>query len=363
MGDTTLLEATTRYEAWLAEQLEIVPEDLTRKHVEMTKAAFPFLRATFYRWAEQWPSACPELLNATRVVSIGDLHVENFGTWRDAEGRLIWGVNDFDECFPLPWTHDLVRLSTSALLAIDAQRLSVKRAEACTAILSGYTESLTTRGEPFVLAEKNRRLRKIAVERLRDPGAFWAKLDALPTWTGSVPESALTALRESLPDPALACRIVHRVAGLGSLGRHRFVALADFRGGRIARESKAWAPSACAWATAQSEKVRYSDRILCDAPRAHDPFLKASPAWTTRRLAPDCARIELGELPAERDEPRLLEAMGFELGNLHLADPNAANVLGELQDRSAGWLLDAAKRMSKLVSSDWESWRASGAAR
>jgi len=31
------------------------------------------------------------------VLAVGDLHVENFGTWRDAEGRLIWGVNDFDE--------------------------------------------------------------------------------------------------------------------------------------------------------------------------------------------------------------------------------------------------------------------------
>ena len=30
-------------------------------------------------------------------LSVGDLHVENFGTWRDSEGRLIWGINDFDE--------------------------------------------------------------------------------------------------------------------------------------------------------------------------------------------------------------------------------------------------------------------------
>jgi len=36
------------------------------------------------------------------VLAVGDLHVENFGTWRDAEGRLIWGVNDFDEAWRLP---------------------------------------------------------------------------------------------------------------------------------------------------------------------------------------------------------------------------------------------------------------------
>jgi uncharacterized protein (DUF2252 family) len=27
--------------------------------------------------------------------------VENFGAWRDVEGRLIWGINDFDEA----WTY------------------------------------------------------------------------------------------------------------------------------------------------------------------------------------------------------------------------------------------------------------------
>src|SRR5260370_32652719 len=47
------------------------------------------------------------------VLAVGDLHVENFGTWRDAEGRLTWGVNDFDEAYPLPYTIDLARLATS----------------------------------------------------------------------------------------------------------------------------------------------------------------------------------------------------------------------------------------------------------
>jgi adenylate cyclase len=36
---------------------------------------------------------CPELKNAPRVLCVGDIHTENFGTRRDAQGRLIWGVN------------------------------------------------------------------------------------------------------------------------------------------------------------------------------------------------------------------------------------------------------------------------------
>ncbi len=51
------------------------------------------------------------------VLAVGDLHVENYGTWRDPEGRWVWGINDFDEAFPMAFTIDLVRLSTSTLFA------------------------------------------------------------------------------------------------------------------------------------------------------------------------------------------------------------------------------------------------------
>ena len=57
------------------------------------------------------------------VLAVGDLHVENFGTWRDIEGRLIWGINDFDEVGRMPYTIDLVRLAASAHIAIDTEQL------------------------------------------------------------------------------------------------------------------------------------------------------------------------------------------------------------------------------------------------
>ena len=48
------------------------------------------------------------------LLCVGDLHVENFGVWRDAEGRLVWGVNDFDEACEAAFAGDLVRLLASA---------------------------------------------------------------------------------------------------------------------------------------------------------------------------------------------------------------------------------------------------------
>ena len=107
----------TAFETWLRSQCAVVEDDLAYKHERMKKNAFIFLRATFFRWARQIEKLCPDLGTAPRALCVGDAHVENFGTWRDAEGRLVWGVNDFDEAATMPYPFDLVRLATSVRLA------------------------------------------------------------------------------------------------------------------------------------------------------------------------------------------------------------------------------------------------------
>ncbi len=99
-------EATRSYERWLSKQTSVVKSDLEEKHAKMDRSAFEFLRATFYRWVQLWPVECPELADAPALLGIGDLHLENFGTWRDSEGRLIWGINDLDEAHPVAYTSD-----------------------------------------------------------------------------------------------------------------------------------------------------------------------------------------------------------------------------------------------------------------
>jgi hypothetical protein len=354
----TIQHATQDYERWLAGYLEIVPEDLAAKHEKMAGAVFPFLRATYYRWAQMYPHVCKELGRAPQVLAVGDLHVENFGTWRDAEGRLVWGINDFDETCRLPYPHDLVRLATSAHLAIADGHLTITAKEACESILGGYREGLEASGRPFVLAEHDKSLREMATSRLNDPQKFWEKLDRLPTWKGEVPSRAAKALSNMLPRPDLPRRVVHRVAGLGSLGRQRFVAIADWQGGRIAREAKALAPSAALWAFGGegSTKVLYQN-ILDQSVRSVDPWVKVRRRFIVRRLAPDCSRVELAELPEEREESRLLRAMGSETANVHLGSRSAHALLVDLAARDGEWLHHAAKAMLEAVQEDWEAWR------
>ena len=123
-------KSTEKYEAWLGERMLLIAPDLNRKHELMREAPFPFMRATFYRWVPLWRNTCADLWEAPRVLAVGDLHVENYGTWRDEEGRLIWGINDLDEAARMPYALDLVRLATSALLAAREKKLRISPAQA-----------------------------------------------------------------------------------------------------------------------------------------------------------------------------------------------------------------------------------------
>ena len=354
-----IVKATRNYEAWLAKYTAIVEPDLRLKHQRMAEDLFCFLRATYYRWVELWQDACPDLARAPEVLAVGDLHVENFGTWRDIEGRLIWGINDFDEVYPMPYAIDLVRLAASSHLAIAAGHLAIDHKDACAALLGGYSKALAAGGEPFVLEEKHDWLRRVARNELRDPVQFWQKMEALPRLRRSVPGSAGKALERMMPAPGLKLDLRHRVAGLGSLGRERYVALANWNGGRVAREAKALAPSACVWARGGegSKRILYQ-RILRLAERCRDPFVELKGRWIVRRLGPLCSRIELASLPKERDELRLLEAMGWETANVHLGSPRSmAAVHRDLKRRPSGWLHEAAQQMVKATTADWREWK------
>ena len=367
-----VVKATRQFEAWLAHHTQIDQKDLRLKHTNMKADVFMFLRATYYRWAQLWPQVCPDLARAPQVLAVGDLHVENFGTWRDIEGRLIWGVNDFDEAWPMAYTIDLVRLAVSAHLAVEAGRLPLKREDICGAMLEGYRECLQEKGCAFVLGERHQWLRRIAEGELRDPVHFWQKIDALPTLKTEAPVSATDALEHLMPAPGIPYRLAHRVAGLGSLGHARYVAIADWHGGRIAREAKALVPSSSHWAQnleSQKSDVKKNDgppeilyqTIINRAVRCPDPFVQLRGRWIVRRLGPHCSRIELASLRAPDTELRLLHAMGWETANIHLGAQSARKpILRHLDKQQGKWLHHASEAMLQATRSDWDVWKKKG---
>lgn len=358
-----IIDSTRRYEEWLAASVTsgLEQSDLNFKHERMADPVdpFPFFRATYYRWTQIWNGSAGVLEDAPRVLSVGDLHIENFGTWRDADGRLCWGVNDFDEADELPYTHDLARLAVSVRLAKRTGLIEVSFGDACRAILDGYQKSLEAGGKPFVLEEHHSDLRALAMSAEREPAAFWRKMTKLlDDPTPEVPSSAMHALQSSLPANELTYQVRRRPrVGMGSLGRSRFAALAEWNGGWIAREVKAVAPPATAWNASRSSPQRITDAVS-KANRSPDPYYRLQEGWIVRRLAPRCSRIELSEL-ARSDVQALLHAMGAEVANVHLGACQTSDLLANLTRQPDHWLADVARIVSDALQADWHEWQSS----
>jgi uncharacterized protein (DUF2252 family) len=353
-----IVQATQAYEAWMRKRIDVVEADLRTKHQAMAKAPFFFLRATFYRWVPLWQEVCADLAATPTLLAVGDLHVENFGTWRDREGRLCWGVNDFDEALIMPYAIDLVRLATSLLLAIKADRLSIAADEACARLLDGYGAAMRAgEGKGFVLEESHPALRAMAMGEERDPEHFWQKLGALKTT--AAPRNVRKLLVRTMPEIEERPRFAHRVAGLGSLGRPRYVATAMSGGGLVAREAKAVLPSAYAFALGRKQKETFCGVLAGRAIRSPDPYYRQHKDWMLRRLGPHCSAILLSDYPRKRDELHLVQAMGRETANVHLGTPEALPAIRrDLRRRKTRWLFDAASRMAEATLSDWKAWRA-----
>ncbi len=358
-GGKGILKSTDKYEQWMSDQIKVVPEDLAQKHADMSSDVFKFMRGTYYRWAERFPKLLPQLNEAPIVNSVGDLHVDNFGTWLDKKGRLIWGVNDFDEAYPLPYTNDLVRLLTSANILRKQGKLQLSLKEASEIVLDGYRQSLKDGGDPFILSQ-NKKLGKLAEQQMPEDAEYWKKLDAqLAGQSGkNVPKDAKQVLEDAMPEPNLPLRFAQRQAGMGSLGRERFVARTESDGENVAREAKALLPSANFFASGITKVKNYFDEITGNAVREQNPLVTAHENWMVRELAPTSSKIDVAELTRIRDERRLLWAMGYETANIHQGTKGASDaILKDLKTRDENWLVDAVKTMTKSVKEDHDVWK------
>jgi hypothetical protein len=289
------------------------------------------------------------------------LHINSFGTWRDSEGRLCWGVDDFDEAYPLAYTNDLVRLAASLKIMIDAKEISIKLKAGCDAILDGYLNSLREGGNPVVLAEREQKLTKLGVDSFKPPTNFWEKLNNLPAIRKPLAKDLKRALEKTLPDPQMEYKVVRRQAGMGSLGQERFVAIAIWQGGFIAREAKLMVPSSCSWLDDQvGHHQSWYEKAISSAIRSPDPFQLIAGSWLIRRLSPDSNPIDIQTLPKHSDEEMLLSAMGTEAANVHLGTKGQSKrILEDLKRKRQDWLKDAAESMAKTVEKDWNRYRKS----
>jgi hypothetical protein len=352
----TITQSSARYEAWLRSRLgaDLVEEDLTRKHMKMRANSFAFLRATYWRFAETVFDICPDFANAPQLLAIGDTHLENFGTWRDVEGRLVWGANDFDDAAVMPYALDLIRLAASALLALTDSGPSAETVVG--AILTGYLRGIQT-PMPVILERDHKTLRNALILPDGERRKFWEKFAALPVGTRPAPAAYAEALQASLPEACAAYVPKPRTAGTGSLGRPRFIAYTDWQGGPMLREAKAMLQSAWSLAHAPDDHAVHATEIADGRMRCADPHYKLIGSVLVRRLSPSSTKIEIDRNPELLLSPEMLDLMGFEIGNCHADDPAAGlSIIRDIKARKADWLATAAKAVAAAVSAEQKAW-------
>src|SRR6185312_16408313 len=98
--------------------IERDPRAFRGKFRKMAADPFAFYRGSaplFYadvdRLEDPWVDE-----RTSRVWIQGDLHAENYGTYMDAGGMLVFDVNDFDEAYLGHYTWDVQRMAASIAL-------------------------------------------------------------------------------------------------------------------------------------------------------------------------------------------------------------------------------------------------------
>ena len=118
------------------------PERHALKYKGMRSSPFVFLRATCHLFYSRLPDL-PLLAEAPPVWCCGDLHLQNFGSYKGDNRLVYFDINDFDESVLAPASWDLLRFLTSVLVGADS--LAVKKAgaiELCDAFLDAYRATL-----------------------------------------------------------------------------------------------------------------------------------------------------------------------------------------------------------------------------
>lgn len=214
------------------------PALLRRKWERMAASPFAFLRGASALWAEalrQEPSLLRGLPGSGTLV--GDLHLENIGTFRTARGVALH-VNDFDETFEGPWSFDMARLLTSTLLArpelgctgLEVIALAEQLLEGHAAGVSGTnTARLPTTLNEALQSAAGKTDEKYLAKRLEKPDRLVRdeKNPQAPAWCVPLVKQAVSAWSAATKqsEPVSLIDLTRRVAGTGSLGVERLMAL------------------------------------------------------------------------------------------------------------------------------------------
>ncbi len=92
------------------------PRFVTYKYAAMRENVFRFFRGTSHLFNDDL-GAEPLIGQAPRTWNVGDLHIENFGSFKADNRVAYFDLNDFDESILAPNLADLARITCSLFVA------------------------------------------------------------------------------------------------------------------------------------------------------------------------------------------------------------------------------------------------------
>jgi len=328
------------------------PARLQLKFKHLRESPFAFFRGTNHLFLKQLPRSHP-LFRAPGALICGDLHLENFGTYKGDNRLCYFDINDFDEACLAPFTVEIVRFLTGLYLAAPDFKLKGSDASILArSFLRGYQSAIES-GKPrwlersvadgairVLLRRAIRRTRTSLLDRYcrvrRRQRAF--RIDDVRMFAAKRAErKAIAGLCDGLQAEALKKSFFHmldaarRVAGNGSLGIPRFMMLVTGRGspdGNFLLDLKFADRSATArWAgLKQPDWKSEAERIvvLQGINQAISPALLSAVRFEGRHfvlkeLQPLLDRLDLEALSAKiRRLDRVVETMGSIAAWAHL---------------------------------------------
>ena len=303
------------------------PELLTLKYQTMRENAFNFLRGTCHLFYEDLPASSP--LNAAPLVWVcGDLHLENFGSYKGNDRLVYFDINDFDEAALAPCTWDLARFLSSILVA--AHTLNLEEADAralCHNFLIAYTrvlakgqvgiikrETATGLVKELLNSLKQRKRKDFLDKRTKKVGKtrqllINEKALAIAQSQRDKIEALLAtwAAKQKNPKFFRLLDAAYRVAGTGSLGLDRYIVLVEGNGSpndNYLLDLKMGTTSALEpyllspqpyWATQAERVVAVQQRLQWAPPALLDTVSIDGQSYVLRELQPTDDAVKLDQ--------------------------------------------------------------------
>ena len=376
-------------------------ERVEMKYQALVKDPFSFLRGTCHLFYQDFPVAMRQG-HAPLAWICGDLHLENFGSYKGHNGLTYFDINDFGEAALAPANWELARFLVSVLVAGAAQKVRPALATSlCNDFLDAYVGALTkgkagwlerplatgaikellqrvkSRGRAEFLDERTKlsgNKRKLRLDTGKALAVSAAERDKVRAFMADY------AQRQENRGFFKVLDVARRIAGTGSLGLERFVILVRGNGGpqdnvlldlKVAPES-ALAPflpnPQPAWDSEAARVIAIQQRVQAIEPALLEAVRIGQHSYVLQELLPSQDRLALGNW---KDNPQALKAAIHSMGEILAWDQlrasgrqgaaDAETLIGFGRDANV-WrteLIDYAHAYRDQVLTDWTQYKAS----